>query len=315
MVENNTVPPLLNLHFDGPAIHDGRILLDDLLQSVSNLGSAVERVVNVLETGAGIRIGRPPKAIQLFSALELVATTRGSFGLGLDLRRPHPLLPEFDVGEKALGQLVAGLPQVARDGPLPAGFDDGVLMALREAGRVFDRGIDSVSLNLRQAPDERHTVFVSETRDRLVSRLKRFQQAWATIEGRLLMADLDEKALRCRLHPSTGRPIFCSFPESLTATVMRHLRGFVQARGEASIERATGQVRSLTILDLEPIEGLSLEGQQVVSSSFWEARSFEELAQEQGVYPVTDWEQIAGGWPEDASFDNFLDAIKEARRG
>ena len=314
MVETRTTPPLLNLRFDGPAIHDGRILLNDLLQFVSHVGNAVERIVNVSEIGTGVRMGRPPKAIQLLSALELVSTSRGSFGLDLDLRRPQSLLPEFDIGEKALEKLVVGLPEIEKEGPLPAGFDDHVLMSLREAGRVFDRGIDSVSLSLRELP-QRRTVFVSATRDLLVSRIRRFQQAWTTIEGRLLMADVSETSLRCRLHPSTGRPILCSFPESLTATVLRHLRGFVQARGEASIERTSGEVRSLTILDLEPFEGPSLIGQQVVSSSFWEEKSFEELAEEQGVYPITDWEQLRGGWPEDADFEDFLEGIQAARRG
>ena len=69
------------------------------------------------------------------------------------------------------------------------------------------------------------------------------------------------------------------------------------------------------MVETRTTEGPSLIGQQVVPSSFWEEKSFEELAEEQGVYPITDWEQLRGGWPEDADFEDFLEGIQAARRG
>ena len=305
--------PLLNIHLDGPAVEEGRILLDDLLQFVSNIGMAIDRIVNVLETGAGVRVGRPPRAIQLLSALEVVAISPGSFALDLDLRRPHPLLPDFDIGETAVQMLVSGLPAVHEDSPLPEGFDDSVLTSLREAGRVFDRGINSASLNLRKFPGRAGAVYTVETRDRVVSRLKRLQRSWATVEGRLLMADVRESNLRCRLHPSTGDSIYCEFPEHLTHDVVRNLRRFVRARGEAVTERATGRIRSLTILDLEPMDQDTLADPQVPSTSFWASAAFEDLAQEQGVNPLVNWEQLKGGWPEDTDFESFMNTLHESR--
>ena len=310
---NNQQGPLLHIQLEGSSIQDGRILLDDLMQFVSNIGVAIERVVNVLETGTGVRQGRPPRVIQLLSALEVVAFTPGSFIVGLDLRRDQPLLPDFDIGETAVIKLVEGIPVVQEDAPLPEGFDDGVLTALREAGKVFDRGIDSVSLNLSRFPDHSGTILTSLTRDRVVSRIRRFQQSWVTVEGRLLMADLDESKLRCRLHPSTGDSIFCAFPEHLTPYVMRNLRQFVRARGEAVIERATGKVKSLHVLDLESIDQPTLGAPQVPSTSFWGSNTFDQLAQEQGVYPIIDWEQLTSGWPEDTDFESFLHAVQENR--
>jgi hypothetical protein len=313
---NDRPAPLLTIRFEGPSVRDGRILLDDLMQFVSNIGAAVERIVNVLETGVGARIGRPPKVIQLQSALEVVALSPGSFGLALDLRRDKPLLPTFDVGLQAVEKLVDGLPEFSRgdgDLPLPEGYDEGVLSCLREATRVLDRGVESVSLSLPQ-PKPRTAVITAPTRDGVVHRLRRFQQSWATAEGRLLMADVKENTLRCRLHPSAGSPISCVFPESLTPTVMKYLRRFVRARGEATIDRATNDIRSLKVLDLEPLDEPSLGGVQVPSLAFWQPRSFEELAEEQGVSPVADLEQLQGDWPEDADFDEFLNAILELRR-
>lgn len=312
-MSSTQLPPLLNVRLEGAAIHDGRILLDDLMQFVSNLGMAVERIVNVLETGAGVRLGRPPRAIQLLSALEVVSISRGSFAVDLDLRRDQPLLPDFDIGEAAVEKLVAGIPAIQDDTPLPEGFDDGVLTALREAGRVFDRGIESALLNLVRLPKRKETVFTGKTRDSVVSRLRRLQQSLTTIEGRLLMADVSETRLRCRLHPSTGDPIFCSYPEHLSAYVMRNLRQFVRVHGEAVIEATTGRVRSLAILDLEPIDQVILDLPQVPSTSFWTPKKFEDLAEEQGVYPLDDWGKLTRHWPQDADFDSFMKAIHESR--
>jgi hypothetical protein len=315
MSMNDRPAPLLTIHFEGPSVQDGRILLDDLMQFVSNIGLAVERIVNVLETGVGTRVGRPPKGIQLLSALEVVALSPGSVELALDLRRAQPLLPDFDIGLRAVEKLVVGLPDLSEDDrPLPEGFDEGVLTSLREAGRILDKGFDSVALSLPPRPQPRTAVITAPTRDGVISRLRRFQQAWATVEGRLLMADVRENTLRCRLHPSAGNSIYCLFPEYLTPTVMKYLRRFVRARGEAIIERATNQVRSLNVLDLEPIDEPLLSGIQVPSTSFWETRRFEDLAEEQGIYPLTDWNQLQGDWPEGMDFDEFLDAALELRR-
>ena len=49
--------------------------------------------------------------------------------------------------------------------------------------------------------------------------------------------------------------------------------------------------------------------------SFWHPKTFEELAKEQGVHPVQNWEDLVGGWPEDADFEEFMEAIRHARRG
>ena len=113
----------MELGFEGPAIENGRILLSDFLQFVSNIQLAVERTINVLETGVGLRVGRPPKSRQILSALEIVAISKGSFVLSLDLRRNQALLPGLDIGEEAVHRLTNGLDRIAEEIPLPEGFD------------------------------------------------------------------------------------------------------------------------------------------------------------------------------------------------
>jgi aspartate 1-decarboxylase len=47
---------------------------------------------------------------------------------------------------------------------------------------------------------------------------------------------------------------------------------------------------------------------------FWHPKTFDELAQEQGVSLVKDWSALSGGWPQDADFESFLRAIRSIRK-
>ena len=315
MVTKNPKQPLLRLRFEGPAIRDGRILYDDLSIFVSNLSLAIERIINSLQIGESIRIGRPPRAIQVLSALEVVSMSKGSFKLALDLRREAELFPRWDIGEEAADILLRGIPIIGDDAPLPQGYDHGVLIALRDAGRIIDRGVEKVHINSKSAFGARRVEYVQTTRESIISRMKKYEQRWVVIEGRLLMADVKEESLRCRLHPSTGIPIICTFEEATAEQIIRNLRNFVQARGEATFDPSTNRIASLVIRDLEPISELSpVELLPVPPSTFWRVRTFDELALEQSVYPIEDWGKLTRQWPEDADFELFMEAVKSSRK-
>ena len=48
--------------------------------------------------------------------------------------------------------------------------------------------------------------------------------------------------------------------------------------------------------------------------AFFEARSLDELAREQGVKPLADTNSLNGGWPEDEDLDAFLKKTYDDRR-
>ena len=48
-------------------------------------------------------------------------------------------------------------------------------------------------------------------------------------------------------------------------------------------------------------------------SAFWEGKDFDELATAQGVYPIDDLSRLSKDWPEDTDFDEFFDAVRDAR--
>src|SRR4030043_219560 len=152
--------PLLNIRFEGPAIYDGRILYDDLSMFVSNIRLAIQRIINSIQTGESIKSGRPLKTTQVLSALEIVSMRKGSFRLGLDLRRNGHAFPGMDMGEEAVDKLVLGVRSLASDKPLPEEFDQGVLVSLREAGRIIDRGIDTVYINSRSTFGVKKAIYV-----------------------------------------------------------------------------------------------------------------------------------------------------------
>jgi len=49
--------------------------------------------------------------------------------------------------------------------------------------------------------------------------------------------------------------------------------------------------------------------------TFWESASLQQLADEQGVEPIRDVRELAGGfWPEDEGPDDFVNWLREERR-
>jgi len=316
MTTTDNRKPLIHLKFEGSAIYDGRILLNDLLLFVENFQKAIARTIDVLERGTSTRSGRRQKVTQILSSLEVVAMEESSFALALDLRRDAgELLPGFDIGEKAVFNLTSGIDVMDKDVALPDGYDEGVLRSLREAGKIVNRGIDTIQIGILSGDNGyKKITFTASTQDHIITRIRSYEHAWAEVEGRLLMADVKEDTLKCRLHPSTGAPIICSYDEDMTDTVMSHLRKFVQVRGDVTVDIATNRMRSMVIRDIEPVERFSPYGITVMPpSEFWEAKSFDDLAMEQGVYPIDDWEKLTGKWPADADFDSFLEAVRSTR--
>ena len=207
--------PLLRLTFEGAAIRDGRILYDDLSTFVSNVSLAVDRILNKMQTGASIKKGRPLRTAQILSAFEIVSVSKGSFRLGLDLRRNGRQFPGWDLGEDAVFRFMNGLKALESDQTLPRDYDYGVLKALRDAGRVMDRGVDSIRLNSVTSLGRVRVRYTIPVRERIVKEIGNYEYGLTSVEGRLVMLDIEEDRLRCRLRPSVGEPFLCSYDEEL----------------------------------------------------------------------------------------------------
>ncbi len=316
MTDNMNKPPLLDFRFEGSAIHDGRILFDDLTTFISNITLAIDRILNSIQTGLPVKRGRPFKASQLLSALEIVSVSKGSFQVALDLRREEQSFPGWDLGEQAINILMDGLNKIeVEEQELPKEYSSSVMIALRDAGRIIERGVEKISINSSSALlGIKRATYTQPVRECIVRHLQKLERAYATIEGRLLMVDAEEGKLACRVRPSAGEPTLCRFDEELAEQVTKNIRQFVRIRGEATFDSDTNRIISIQIRDMEAIDETATIGDTPIPlSTFWKGSSFEELATTQGVYPIDNWNDLSKDWPDDADFDAFLDAIRSSR--
>ena len=301
---------LLSIRFNGTSIHEGRILFDDL----SNISLAIERIINKIELGESVKIGRPTKTSQILSALEIVSIRKGSFRLGLDLRRDGQQFPGWDLGEQAVDIMMETFKAIQREEQLPKESDQNVIVALRDAGRISDRGIEEISINANTTLGKKRVKYTQPLREKIITYISRCESAYVTVEGRLLELDTEEDKLRCRIRPSSGNSIPCKFDEEITPQLIKYLRQFVQIRGEATYDTINNKIVLFNIKDVEPISELSgMTINMLPTPSFWESNNFEELAIEQGVYPVGNLRNLTTDWPEDTDFDSFIEAVRSAR--
>lgn len=216
------------------------------------------------------------------------------------------------LGERALTALVRGIGSIAStESKIPEGYDKGVLLALRETGRLFERGITQIDLSLETPGQQVSATYSPEVHARVVSLIREPVFNRASIEGRLLMGDFKETNYRCRLHPPLADPIPCTFEEPLADAVLSALRKRVRVDGAAII--VEGNIRELRIDDIEVLGPAEFEeqGQTWTQNALDGTGDLALLAKEQGVELATDFDRLIGHfWPDDESTDEFLRSVR-----
>lgn len=311
--------PLI-IHFDGPGVARQTLLLRDFLVFGREIQTALDRVARILQGYSdSIQPGRRLADTERACSLELVSFQGGgSVTLTLDLPPlKQAVLPTYtDVGEEALRTLMAGFDELSEDQTeLPAGYDDGVLLALREAGRTFERGIDSVSIRLGQQRSAKVHVFDRSTVTRIVRRIRTPIQNQKVLEGRLLMADFRESSLRCRVHPAIGPPILCDFDEGVRDAVLGALTHIVRIVGEAT--EVQGEIQSLRIQDIEVLDTMAGAEPLGLELRRFEDRfpSLDELSEDRSPPMVGDLAALAVGvWPPEDDVDEFIQSVRKWRK-
>jgi len=316
--------PLLKIRFDGEAVGPGRIPVTHLLSFLANMNKALQRTGRVLAGEAeSLRRGPQPRSIKEEIALDLVLLTHGSPAavLGFDRRRTDAALLGMDMGLDILEKALVGLTAVqAADDILPPGYDTGVLMAWRDAGTLFSKGITSINFTLNHRETPLTTNLSPEGFARIQQRIKGPQTNIRTIEGRLLMADFKEHGTRCRVHPSAGEPVLCLFDEAQRDEVLDDILRYVRIVGEAKEDPITGKIASIKIHDIERLEDREGEAADLlpqgtpISRNFWDSPTLDELAQEQNVRPMADVRALFGTWPGEMGegFEQDVDDLRHS---
>ena len=315
--------PLLEVRFDGEAVGPGKIPVSHLLRFLANFNKALQRIGRVLQGQAESRQrGRPPRSIGGEMEFDLMSLEEGSpvAVLGFERRQTTPSLPGLDLGLEVLDKAVNGLKAVQEDDDkaLPTGYDPGVLMAWRDAGKVFGQGIERIEFTLNRGEEAARASFTPTGLMRIRQRIGGLQVNVRTIEGRLLMADFKEHGTRCRVHPSVGDPILCLFDEAQKDEVFENILRYVRVAGESKGDPVSGKITSIKIHDIERLEDRQCDAQDLlplgtpVPQSFWETPTLEELARSQNVQPMMDVRTLFGTWPGEKD-DGFEAAIDELR--
>jgi hypothetical protein len=122
------------------------------------------------------------------------------------------------------------------------------------------------------------------------------------------MADFKEQDHKCRIHPLVGQPIVCTFTSEKEQAVYDALRKPVKIIGAATINPHNGRIESIAIDKIGITEQLLIG-----AKDFYSGRSLEQLAEAQGVAPLTNPKVLVGGWPEGENLDEFLEDIYSSR--
>ena len=320
----NEFNPLLKIRFDGDAVGPGKIPVSHLLIFLSNLNKALQRTGRVLRgTDDSVRRGQPPHNITEEVNLDLVLLTHGSSAavLGFERSQESPSFPAMDFGLEVLEKSIGGLEVVQKDeaeGALPTGYDPGVLMAWRDAGKLFSQGIDKIEFTLNHQKKVVQTRFTPNGVTRIRERIKRPQINIRTIEGRLLMADFKEHGTRFRVHPSVGDPVLCLFDEGQKDEVLENILQYVRIVGEAKENPVSQKITNIKIHDIECLEDRQDDAADLlpqgtpILQAFWESPTLEDLACSQNVQPMADVRALFGTWPGEEN-DGFEAVIDELR--
>jgi hypothetical protein len=122
------------------------------------------------------------------------------------------------------------------------------------------------------------------------------------------MADFKEQDHKCRIHPLVGQPIVCTFTPDQEQGVYDALRKPVKIEGTATVNPHSGRLESIAIAKIGVTEQLLIGAKE-----FYSGRTLEQLAEAQGIAPLSNPRVLVGGWPEGEDLDVFLEDIYSSR--
>ncbi len=309
----------LTIRFEGPEVRPSRMRLDDFIQAAREFSACAKRVALALQNTPSTTEGRRPKDVTEALSLDIVAFTEGSPAAVAHLERTQSqmLMENADLGESTYKLLLNGIEAVggATDA-LPEGFDLGVLLKIRDLGKLFNKGVSRIEFQLNHRPQPIKAVYDAAKYERVRQRIAKPEAQQQTLQGRLLMADFKETGREIRIHPSVGAPVVCRFSDGLSGEVEDCIRSYVRVTGRM-LYQETGGPKWLELSDIErievPTDAMAVrEAGPAWSYNFWESPSAQEYARRQGVQPVTNIATLYGpGEAED--WEGFDEALERWR--
>lgn len=306
----------LKIKVEGPGVHHKSIAIPDLLKVCDAIQSAIHRQAEAMQRPSALTLRRGPitASAQAECTLELVGISGGSTGLLFRYaksQQPFPGMATF--GMDAIVKVAETIKEFGRERKAGSDVDAGVLDSLTKLGEALNpKVITKISLAVPRRengkPRPIKAVLTPAVRDRIAARVKVPTHGPFTIEGKLEMADFKETGKICRVHPPIGLPVQCTFDPEFEEQVYGALRKPARISGIAKLNPNTRRPEELKIEKIEILDELMLG-----AKDFFVSWTIEKLAQAQGINPLNNPSDLAGGWPVDESLDEFLSEIHQSR--
>ena len=246
--------PILNIRIEGEKVSEGKIALRDLALFGHELQLAFETVARLHPGKKVAKRGVLPDFLKIATDIVVVNVEKGSFVMTLDL----PQSTYSSLGDQALRSLLVGLKSLYdRSWHLPNQYDNSVLKAWHNMGRLFERGIEAITFDLITPEENIQIVYGRELYVIINDRVTGVVTNTESLEGDLLMADFSK--MHCRLHLPSGETIKCKFDKRLTEKVSLALRKYVRIDGTVSREITTRSIRKLQLRDITILDKSELE--------------------------------------------------------
>ena len=317
MNKNISQSPKLFIKMTGPKVGTAKLSVSDLAEIIKRTQQVMKRIGQVLYGQESHGKGRKKKDIEKECELFLVGWEEGSAIAALELG-PQPdqrHLLGF-VGEESLKAMMNGIEVISSDSPdparLPLGYDAGVLEAFEALGRIFDHGIDTVGFsNDRQAYLKKHE-YTPMVRERVRTYLGRPVDVGHSAKvGRLEVLN-GHGGLRGTFWEANGTKWVCLFRGEHLEVLADAWMHKVKITGRTIEEE--GKDKQLEVDSIFVVEDdLGEETAAGEGKSFWQSVSLEELAEEQGVSPVSAPEEIFALWPADDDPDDIMNYVLHER--
>lgn len=304
---------LLKVKIKGPGVRTKSIAVPDLVKICDSLQAAVQRQAEAMEGQPTLRPGPRTATAREECTLEFVAIGRGSTSLAFRLAKPQQPLPgSMTFGIEVVTEVATIVKEVgSRRARIRRTIDPGVLDSLSKLGDLLEKkAISEIVLSVprHNATKRVKAVFNTTVKERITQRIKVPTEERMSVEGRLEMADFKELGKICRIHPPIGPSVQCTFSQESEDEVYAALRKPVRLTGIAKINPNTGRADELHIEQIEILDQLL-----VGAKEFFASRIFEQLAEAQGVRPLTNPNVLLGGWPDEEDLDQFLEETYQSR--
>ena len=254
----------ISVTLTGSATKDGTIELRRLVQFGDSLQKAVDRMAYAIEKQHGSR--RKLNEVRQDTALRLTETKKGSFAVELDFIRPPVLLEGYyDIATESMIKLVSGLDFLnnSENGNLPDGFDQGVLIVLKNLGKILNQGVDSMKFEVTSKYKQISSAYDGYTHSRIIENISEPEERIADITGSLLMVNFRKERYRCHLFLDDNNYISCTFDEDAADDIDGAMRHMVNAIGIATLDPVNDEIRQFHIKQIVILDKESVLPQQL----------------------------------------------------